>query len=85
MKIIEIKDLYKIYTESEIPVNAVNGIDLSFEQGEFTAIVGPSGSGKTTFLNMLGGLDKPTKGEVIVDGVNIGLLNSRQVISYNFV
>lgn len=82
MKIIEIKDLYKIYTESEIPVNAVNGINLSFEQGEFTAIVGPSGSGKTTFLNMLGGLDKPTKGEVIVDGVNIGLLNPRQVIDF---
>jgi putative ABC transport system ATP-binding protein len=82
MNIIEIKNLHKVYTETEIPVRAVNGIDLSFEQGEFTAIVGPSGSGKTTFLNMLGGLDKPTEGEVIIDGVNIGMLNSKQVIDF---
>jgi putative ABC transport system ATP-binding protein len=82
MKIIEIKNLHKVYTETEIPVRAVNGIDLSFEQGEFTAIVGPSGSGKTTFLNMLGGLDKPTEGEVVIDGVNIGSLNSKQVIDF---
>lgn len=82
MKIIEIKNLHKVYTETEIPVRAVNGIDLSFEQGEFTAIVGPSGSGKTTFLNMLGGLDKPTEGEVVIDGINIGSLNSKQVIDF---
>jgi putative ABC transport system ATP-binding protein len=82
MNIIEIKNLHKVYTETEIPVRAVNGIDLSFEQGEFTAIVGPSGSGKTTFLNMLGGLDKPTEGEVVIDGVNIGSLNSKQVIDF---
>jgi putative ABC transport system ATP-binding protein len=82
MKIIEIKNLHKVYTESEVPVKAVNGIDLSFDQGEFTAIVGPSGSGKTTFLNMLGGLDKPTEGEVIIDGVNIGSLSSKQVIDF---
>ncbi len=82
MKIIEIKDLYKIYTESEIPVNAVNGIDISFEEGEFTAIVGPSGSGKTTLLNMIGGLDKPTKGEVVIDGISIGQLSSKQVIDF---
>ncbi len=82
MKIIEIKNLHKIYTESEVPVHAVNGIDLSFEEGEFTAIVGPSGSGKTTFLNMLGGLDKPTEGEVVIDNINIGSLNARQVIDF---
>jgi len=82
MNIIEIKNLHKTYTESEIPVHAVNGIDLSFEQGEFTAIVGPSGSGKTTFLNMLGGLDKPTSGEVYIDGVNVGGLSSKQVIDF---
>ncbi len=82
MKIIEIKNLHKIYTESEVPVHAVNGIDISFEQGEFTAIVGPSGSGKTTFLNMLGGLDKPTEGEVVIDNVNIGDLSSKQVIDF---
>ena len=82
MKIIEIKNLHKIYTETAVPVKAVNGIDLSFDQGEFTAIVGPSGSGKTTFLNMLGGLDKPSKGEVIIDGINIGSLSSKQVIDF---
>lgn len=82
MNIIEIKNLHKIYSESEVPVHAVNGIDISFEQGEFTAIVGPSGSGKTTFLNMLGGLDKPTEGEVIIDGINVGELSSKQVIDF---
>ncbi|NOZ34209.1 MAG: ATP-binding cassette domain-containing protein [Chlorobi bacterium] len=74
MTIIETKNLHKTYKESEIEVHAVRGIDLSFEQGEFTAIVGPSGSGKTTFLNLIGGLDKPTEGEIIIDGVNINTL-----------
>ena len=57
MKVIDIKNLEKIYNESEVNVHAIRGIDLSFEKGEFAAIVGPSGSGKTTLLNMLGGLD----------------------------
>jgi putative ABC transport system ATP-binding protein len=67
MSIIKINQLSKIYNGSAIEVRAVDNIDLSFEQGEFTAVVGPSGSGKTTFLNLLGGLDRPTSGEVIVD------------------
>ena len=78
MSIIEIKDLYKVYDEKSMPVHAVNGINLSFETGEFTAIVGPSGSGKTTLLNILGGLDDPTKGDVFIDGVKINELSSRQ-------
>jgi len=82
MKIIETKKLHKIYDETSVPVHAVNGIDLSIEQGEFTAIVGPSGSGKTTLLNMLGGLDTPTEGEVIIDGINIGKLNQKQVTNF---
>jgi putative ABC transport system ATP-binding protein len=82
MKIIETKILHKIYDETAVPVHAVNGIDLSIEQGEFTAIVGPSGSGKTTLLNMLGGLDTPTDGEVIIDGINIGKLNQKQVTNF---
>jgi putative ABC transport system ATP-binding protein len=82
MKIIETKILHKIYDETAVPVHAVNGIDLSIEQGEFTAIVGPSGSGKTTLLNMLGGLDTPTEGEVIIDGINIGKLNQKQVTNF---
>ena len=82
MSIIEIKNLTKIYDGSEVEVIAVNGIDLSFDKGEFAAIVGPSGSGKTTFLNLLGGLDRPTSGEVMVDGVNIWNLKSRKLIDF---
>lgn len=82
MAIIEIKDLSKIYDGTQIEVRAVDGINLSFEKGEFTAIVGPSGSGKTTFLNLLGGLDDPTTGEVIVDGVNIGNLSAGKIIDF---
>jgi putative ABC transport system ATP-binding protein len=82
MSVIEINDLYKIYDGSHVEVRAVNGINLNIEEGEFTAIVGPSGSGKTTFLNLLGGLDRPTSGRVIVDGVNIWDLKSRKLIDF---
>jgi putative ABC transport system ATP-binding protein len=82
MKIIETKNLHKTYNTTQVPVHAVNGIDLSIEQGEFTAIVGPSGSGKTTLLNLIGGLDDPTEGEVIVNDVNIGNLSNKQVIDF---
>ncbi|PKP29467.1 MAG: macrolide ABC transporter ATP-binding protein [Bacteroidetes bacterium HGW-Bacteroidetes-17] len=82
MAIIEVKNLYKIYQESIIPVKAVNGIDISIEKGEFTAIVGPSGSGKTTFLNLVGGLDTPTEGEIFIDGTNLGELKPKQLIDY---
>ena len=54
MKVLEIKNVHKVYNSSEVRVHAVNGIDLVFEKGEFAAIVGPSGSGKTTLLNMIG-------------------------------
>ncbi len=82
MKIIEVKNLHRIYTETEIEVKAVNGIDLSVEEGEFTAIVGPSGCGKTTFLNLLGGLDAPTSGSVLIDNTDISTLSSRQMIDF---
>ena len=72
----------KIYNSSEIQVKAVNGINVDIEEGEFTAVVGPSGSGKTTFLNMLGGLDKPTSGEVKIAGVDIWDLSSRKLIEF---
>lgn len=78
MSIIEIKGLHKIYDGNSLPVHAVNGIDLQIDAGEFTAIVGPSGSGKTTLLNIVGGLDDPTEGDVIIDGVKINALSSRQ-------
>jgi putative ABC transport system ATP-binding protein len=82
MNIIEIKNLVKIYDLKTVPVYAVNGIDLSFAQGEFTAIVGPSGSGKTTLLNMLGGLDKPTEGDILIDNVNIIGLSPRKMTDF---
>ncbi|MBL7110932.1 MAG: ABC transporter ATP-binding protein [Bacteroidales bacterium] len=82
MKVIDIKNLEKIYNESEVEVHAVRGVDLSFEQGEFAAIVGPSGSGKTTLLNMIGGLDKPTSGEVIINDTNVGELKSTKLIDF---
>lgn len=82
MNVIEIKNLTKIYNSSELQVKAVNGINIDFKEGEFTAVVGPSGSGKTTFLNMLGGLDKPTSGEVIIGGENIWDLSSRKLIDF---
>lgn len=67
MNILEIKDLRKTYGAGETQVQALNGINLTVERGEFVAVVGSSGSGKTTFLNMVGGLDVPTDGEIIVD------------------
>ncbi|PLX03742.1 MAG: macrolide ABC transporter ATP-binding protein [Marinilabiliales bacterium] len=82
MNVIEIKNLTKIYNSSEVQVKAVNGISIDFKEGEFTAVVGPSGSGKTTFLNMLGGLDRPTSGDVIIGGVNIWQLSSRKLIDF---
>jgi putative ABC transport system ATP-binding protein len=78
MKIIETKNLHKTFEEGEVKVHAVRGIDLSFEEGEFAAVVGPSGSGKTTFLNMVGGLDDPTSGTVIVDNTDITSLSSSE-------
>lgn len=80
--VIEITGLTKIYNSSEVKVKAVNGIDINFKEGEFTAIVGPSGSGKTTFLNMLGGLDRPTEGTVIIGGIDIWSLSSRKLIDF---
>lgn len=82
MNVIEVKGLKKIYNTTEVKVNALNGIDLNIEEGEFTAIVGPSGSGKTTFLNMLGGLDMPTSGEIAIGGTDIRQLSSSEIIDF---
>lgn len=82
MSVIDIKKLEKVYNDTGVPVHAVNGVDLSFREGEFAAIVGPSGSGKTTLLNMIGGLDTPTAGEIVVNNIRIGDLKSRELIDF---
>ena len=82
MKVIEVKQLKKIYNTTEVKVNALNGVDLTFDEGEFAAIVGPSGSGKTTLLNMVGGLDEPSEGEINIDGTNIRTLSSSKLIDF---
>ena len=74
--VIETKDLCKTY-EGVVPVHAVKDVTLQIEDDEFTAVIGPSGSGKTTLLNMIGGLDRPTSGEMFVNGQNlVGLSDS---------
>ncbi len=83
MKVIETKNLKKYYNPgTELEVRALDGVDLQIEEGEFTAIVGPSGSGKTTLLNIIGGLDKPTEGQVFIDGIDISGLTENELIDF---
>jgi len=75
--VIETKNLVKKYFLGSNVINAVNGIDLKIRRGEFVSIMGPSGSGKSTLLNLLGALDKPTSGKVLIDGVDISQLDDK--------
>jgi putative ABC transport system ATP-binding protein len=82
MNVIETQGLFKTYNETQVPVHAVNGINLQISKGEFTAIVGPSGCGKTTLMNMIGGLDKPTQGTIIINGKDLSALSPTRLIDF---
>ncbi len=82
MSVIKTEGITKIYTETAVPVYALNGIDLDIKEGEFTAIVGPSGCGKTTLLNILGGLDHPTQGRVEVSNTDITNMKDGDLINF---
>ena len=79
---VEMRDVRKIYRMGEIEIAAADGIDFQIKKGEFAVVVGPSGAGKTTVLNILGGMDTATSGEVWIDGKNIVKYSSRQLTSY---
>lgn len=78
MEILKCEGVRKVYGEGSNQVKALNGIDLSVEKGEFAAIIGASGSGKSTLLHILGSVDKPTEGKVLVDGTDISAMNPTQ-------
>ena len=90
MSIVETVNLKKTYMLGNVPVHALQGINLIVEQGDFITILGPSGSGKSTLLNMIGALDKPTEGKVFIEGVDVsdlsdnGLTNLRRRIGFVF-
>jgi putative ABC transport system ATP-binding protein len=77
--VVEAIDLKKTYILGKVPVEALRGINLKVEKGDFVAILGPSGSGKSTLLNMFGALDKPTAGKIVIEGVDVSTLNDNQL------
>ncbi len=77
--VVETTDLHKTYMLGKIPVEALLGVDLKVDRGDFVAILGPSGSGKSTLLNMIGALDKPTRGKVFIEGIDVSTLNDNQL------
>ena len=77
--VIQATNLKKTYILGKIPVEALHGINLTVKQGEFLALLGPSGSGKSTLLNMIGALDKPTSGTLIIQSTDISKLNDNQL------
>ena len=82
MSFVELKDVRKVYRMGEVEICATDGISFEIEKGEFVIIVGPSGAGKTTVLNLLGGMDTLTAGQILVDGVDISRFSQRQLTKY---
>ena len=77
--VVETVDVKKTYMLGKVPVEALRGVNLKVEAGDFVSILGPSGSGKSTMLNLIGALDKPTSGKLFIDGVDISKLNDNQL------
>ena len=82
MAFVEVKHVKKIYKMGEVVINAVDDMNFSIEKGEFVVIVGPSGAGKTTVLNILGGMDQATEGQVLVDGVDVAAFDRKKMTKY---
>ncbi len=79
MPIVEVRELTKIYGSGDTAVTALDRVSLTVEQGEFVAVMGPSGCGKSTLLNLVGGLDRPTSGEVLIDGTDIASMSDQAI------
>jgi putative ABC transport system ATP-binding protein len=77
--VVEATNVTKTYMLGKVPVEALRGVNLKVESGDFVSILGPSGSGKSTMLNLIGALDKPTSGTLLIDGVDISKLNDNQL------
>jgi putative ABC transport system ATP-binding protein len=82
MSIIKVENITKVYNETKVPVNALNGVSFEIQEGEFTAIVGPSGCGKTTLLNIIGGLDHPNAGKVEIANIDITEMKDGDLIDF---
>ena len=82
MKIVELENVTRTYVAGDHTLNALDGVDLSLEEGDFTVILGPSGAGKSTLLNLLGGLDSPTSGKITVAGKDISTLTGDELAEY---
>ena len=82
MAFVELKNVQKVYKTGEVETKALVGVDFEVEKGELCVVVGPSGAGKSTVLNLLGGMDSPTSGDIVVDGKHIEHLNDKQLTLY---
>ena len=82
MAIVEFKDVSRVYTSGDHELKALDGVNMSLQEGKFVVVLGPSGAGKSTLLNLLGGLDSPTSGKIIVEGQDISTLSEDELADY---